>query len=232
MGFWVDNCVAVGSRKELTDLASSVDTKYSTTGLGEVRWVLGMLLECDCPARTISILQEAFIDSIFTRFNLTDATAVTNPLKPGTHLSTTDCPMSKDEIEEMADRPYRELVGALTWLTLGARPDIAFATSLLTRFGHNSGRVHWDAAKRVLCYLKGMKGWHLTLGGKSPEVTAFTDADWGSSCDDRRLIGAYIIKIGDGAVSWKSKKQSCIALSSTEVEYGTLPGIEGIGMDD
>jgi len=150
-GFWVDDCVAVGSRKELTDLASSVDAKYGTTGLGEVRWVLGMLLERDRPARTISISQEAFIDSILTRFNLTDATAVATPLTPGTHLSTTDCPTSKDEIEEMADRPYRELVGALAWLALGTRPDIAFAASSLARFGHNPGRIHWDAAKRVLC---------------------------------------------------------------------------------
>jgi hypothetical protein len=55
--------------------------------------------------------------------------------------------MSKDEIEEMADRPYRELVGALAWLALGTRPDIAFAASSLARFGHNPGRVHWDAAK-------------------------------------------------------------------------------------
>jgi len=150
-GFWVDDCVAVGSRKELTDLASSVDAKYGTTSLGEVRWVLGMLLEHDRPSRTISISQEAFINSILTRFNLTDATAVATPLTPGTHLSMTDCPMSKDEIEEMADRPYRELVGALAWLALGTRPDIAFAASSLARFGHNPGRIHWDAAKRVLC---------------------------------------------------------------------------------
>ena len=70
-GFWVDNYVAISSRKELTALAESVNAKYGITSLGEVRWVLGMLLERDRPARTISILQEAFIDSILTRFNLT-----------------------------------------------------------------------------------------------------------------------------------------------------------------
>jgi hypothetical protein len=222
-GFWVDDCVAIGSRKELTNLARSVDAKYGTTGLGEVRWVLGMLLERDRPARTIAISQEAFIDSILLRFHLADATTVTTPLTPGTHLSSTDCPTSKDEIDEMANRPYRELVGALAWLALGTRPDIAFATSSLARFGHNPGRVHWDAAKRVLRYLKGTKGWRLTLGGKSPpEVSAYTDADWGSHSDDRRSIGAYVVMIGDGTVSWKSKKQSCVALSSTEAEYMAL----------
>jgi len=57
----------------------------------------------------------------------------------------------------MATCPYRELVGALAWLALGTRPNIAFATSSLPRFGHNPGRVHWEAAKRVLRYLKGTK---------------------------------------------------------------------------
>jgi hypothetical protein len=121
----------------------------------------------------------------------------------------------------MGTRPYRELVGALAWLALGTRPDIAFATSSLARFGHNPGRIHWEAAKRVLRYLKGTKGWCLTLGD-SPEIAGYTDADWGSHRDDRRSIGAYVIRLGSGIVSWKSKKQPCVALSSTEAEYMAL----------
>ena len=181
-----------------------------------------MLMECDRPARSISVSQEAFIDSILTRFNLTDAATVSTPLVPGAHLSATDCPTTDDEKKEMGNRPYRELVGALSWLALGTRPDIAFAASSLAQFRHNPGRIHWETAKRVLRYLKGTKAWHLTLGGKTPQVAAYTDADWGSHSDDRRSIGAYIIKIGDGAVSWKSKKQICVALSSTEAEYMAL----------
>ena len=217
-GFWVDDCVAIGSRKVLTALVKSVDAKYGTTGLGEVRWVLSMLMEHDRPARSISVSQEAFIDSVLTRFNLTNAATVSTPLAPGAHLSATDCPTTDDE-KEMGNRPYRELAGALSWLALGTRPDIAFA---LARFGHNPGRVHWETAKRVLRYLKGTKAWRLTLGEKTPQVAAYTDADWGSHSDDRRSIGAYIIKIGDGAVSWKLKKQTCVALSSTEAEYMAL----------
>ena len=151
-GFRVDDCVAIDSRKVLTALAKSVDTKYGTTGLGEVRWVLGMLMERDRPARSISVSQEAFIDSVLTCFNLTDAATVSTPLAPGAHLSATDCPTTNDEKKEMGNRPYRELVGALSWLALGTRPDIAFAASSLARFGHNPGRVHWETAKRVLRY--------------------------------------------------------------------------------
>jgi len=136
-----------------------------------------MLLERDRSARTIAISQDAFIDSILARFNLLDATTVTMPLAPGSHLSVADCPTSQDEIEMMATRPYNELVGALACLALGTRLDIAFATSSLARFGHNPGRVHWEAAKRVLHYLKGITKRRLELEGKSPGIAAFTDAD-------------------------------------------------------
>ena len=131
----------------------------------------------------------------------------------------------------MANRLYRELVGALAWLALGTRPDIAFAASSFVRFGHNPGRAHWEAAKRVLRYPNGTNGWRLTLGGTTPQVAAFADADWDSHRDDRRSFGAYVIKVGDGVVSWKSKKQSYVALSSTEAEYMELwPGVKGVGM--
>ena len=141
-------------------------------------------MDRDRPARTISISQEAFIDSALARFNLTEAATVATPLTPGTQLSTADCPTSEDKKKEMSNCPYRELVGVLAWLMLGTRPDIAFAASSLARFGHNPGRVHWEAAKCVLRYLKGTKTWRLTLGGKTPRITAFTDADWGSHSDD------------------------------------------------
>ena len=60
------------------------------------------------------------------------------------------------------------------------------------------------------------------LGGNQPEVSAYMDADWGNDCDDRCLIRAYIIKVGGGVVSWKSKKHTCVTLLSTEAEYVAL----------
>jgi len=77
----VDDFVGIGSGRKLEALANGVDAKYGTTGLGEVKWVL-MLMERDRAARTISISQEAFNNSILTRFNLTDATTLSTPLAP------------------------------------------------------------------------------------------------------------------------------------------------------
>ena len=97
---------------------------------------VGYLAYC-WSAIALTISQEASIGSTFIRFNLTDAITVATPLMPGTPPSTTDCPTSKDEIEEMVNRSYRGLVGAFAWLVLGTRPDVAFAPSELARFGNN-----------------------------------------------------------------------------------------------
>ena len=100
-----------------------------------------MLIERNRAAGAIYISQEASINSILTRFNLTNAIPLSAPLAPGTRLSAADC-LTSQEKDDMATRPYRELVGTLAWLALGTWPDIAFATSSLVRFGHNPGRAH------------------------------------------------------------------------------------------
>ena len=174
-----------------------------------------MLIGRDRAARTIYISQEAFINALLVRYNLTGAVV------PGKQLAAADCPASQEEKDDMVTRPYRELVGALAWLALGTRPDIAFVMGSLARFGHSPGRVHWDAAKRVLRYLKGVRGWRLRLGGEPPRVMVYTDADWGI-LGDWRSVGAYVAKVGCCAFSWKMKEQTCVALSSTEAEYVAL----------
>jgi len=115
----------------------------------------------------------------------------------------------------MKARPYRGLVGALARLALGTRP-------LSLSLPHC---LHASVTIRVVLIGRQPSASYITLGARSSgvlQLAVFTDADWGSHRDDRRLVGAYLIKIGDGVVSWKSKKQSCVALWSTEAEYMVL----------
>jgi hypothetical protein len=176
----------------------------------------------DHASRMIYVSQSAFIDSALAHFQLTNTHPVMMPLVHSARLSLNDCPSSNEEKLEMAGRPYRELVGVLSWLALGTRPNITFTTSTLTCYNSNPGRTHWEVAKRVLCYLKGTRGWRLRLGGEELEVAAFTDTDWGGDQDNRCSVGVYIVKVGGGVTSWKLKKQGCITLSLTEVEYIAL----------
>ncbi len=79
----------------------------------------------------------------------------------------------------MRDVPYQALVGTLMYLMVGTRPDIAYAIGVLSQFMHNPGRVHWEAGKRVLRYLKGTKSMRFTYMASSDgtKVVGYSDSD-------------------------------------------------------
>jgi hypothetical protein len=107
------------------------------------------------------------------------------------------------------------------WAAVATRPDIAFAVSLLSQFLENPSMIHWNAAKRVLRYLKGTKDKKLVLGKGCGDITGYCDADWASQ-DHRHSISAYVFQIDSGTISWSCQKQAIVALSSTEAEFIAL----------
>lgn len=112
--------------------------------------------------------------------------------------------------------PYRELIGALMYLSTHTRPDIAFAVSTLAQFMQNPGRPHWEAARRILRYLKKTRDYKLTFGKILGDLEGFSDADWGSQTH-RHSISGYAVILNGGAVAFGSSKQS-VALSTAELE--------------
>jgi len=103
------------------------------------------------------------------------------------------------------------------YAAMGTRPDIAFATSTVVQYMDNPGWEHWKAVKRIFQYLKGMKDMKLVYGDRKTNLKGFVDAD-GASQDHQRAISGYVFMV-DGAVSWSSKKQELVTLSTTEAEY-------------
>jgi hypothetical protein len=103
-----------------------------------------------------------------------------------------------------------------------SRPDIAFAVSRLSRYSANPTEAHYAAAKRIQRYLKGTVNYRITYTGtaeRSPQLLGYCDADWAQDKDcKRKSTSGYVFVMCGGAVSWQSKKQSTIALSSTEAE--------------
>ena len=131
--------------------------------------------------------QEAYINLVVRRFNLEDAKPLSTPIDANTHLLKDDCPTFAEEKQEMKGVPYREAVGALNWLAVGSRPDIVFVVGQLAQFLKNPGRVHWEAAKRVIRYLKTTKDLKLTYGdGGKHGFEGYSDADHdGATCNPR-----------------------------------------------
>jgi hypothetical protein len=116
---------------------------------------------------------------------------------------------------------YQSLVGSLMYAMTGTRPDLAYAVSQLSQFNARPTSTHLTAAKRVLRYLKGHADLGITYGDDDDSLNGYCDADWGAN-EDRKSISGYLFMLGGGAISWSSKKQSTVALSSTEAEYIAL----------
>ena len=129
------------------------------------------------------------------------------------------CPKIPQEIEYMKKVPYTSAVGSLMYAMMCTRPDICFAVGMVSRYQSNPGPAHWKAVKRILRYLKGTAHYSLCYEGNDLQLKGYTDADWGGDLDERKSTSGYIFLLNNGAISWSSKKQSCIALSTMEAEF-------------
>jgi hypothetical protein len=149
-----------------------------------------------------------------------DCKAAPTPAAVGAVLTKADAPSTDAEKGEMTSIPYRSAVGGLLYLALGTRPDIAAAVVAVSRFNANPGPTHWTAVKRVLRYLKGTQELGITYSrSETPELVGYADSDWGGDVDTRRSTTGYVFHLSNGPVSWQSKLQKTVALSSCEGEY-------------
>lgn len=180
--------------------------------LGKMKHFLGVEVK-QC-AGGIFICQRRYAKEVLARFGMEDSNAVKNPIVPGTKLRKDEGGVTVDETL------YKQVVGSLMYLTV-TRPDMMFGVSLISRFMARPTMAHWLATKRILRYLKGT----INLGifyrkqEYNLKLVAFTDSDYAGDLDDRRSTSGFVFKLGARAISWASKKQPVVALSTTEAEY-------------
>ena len=102
---------------------------------------------------------------------------------------------------------------------LDTRPDIAYTISVMSRYGFNPNESHWKAVKRIFRYLRDTVNHQLIFRGSLKPLTGYTDADWAGDQDTRRSTSGYAFDVGSSAISWSSKRQPTVALSTCEAEY-------------
>jgi len=213
-----DFAITSSSTERMVKFKAGLSDHFEMSDLGELAWILGIQVQRDRSSRMISLSQTAYIDSLVKRFNLIDAPPLSTPIDPNALLSKDQSPSTPREFDDMQNVPYREAIGSLMYAAVGTRPDITFTVTALSQYLQNPGRPHWEQAKRAIRYLKGTRDWKLTFGSVGG-VEGFTDANWGNDIDHRHSICGYVFTLNGGAISWSSKKQSVVALSSTEAEY-------------
>ena len=209
---------------EISKVKDALHKTFKIKDLGPSSYLLGIKIDYDRENRVRKLSQRQYIIDMLNRFRLSECNPVTTPMDPGTKLSKEMCPKSEEECEEMRNVPYMNAVGALMYLAIGTRPDIAYAVGKLAQYNSDPGRQHWQAVKHIFRYLKGTMDLKLTYSAITSPIAShpfitYSDSDHASCLDTRRSVGGYAVKVGTGAVSWSSKKQSTVALSSTEAEY-------------
>ncbi|KAG6502423.1 hypothetical protein ZIOFF_042316 [Zingiber officinale] len=114
---------------------------------------------------------------------------------------------------------YKQIIGSLMYLT-ATRPDIMHAVSLISRYMESPKEIHLQAAKRIFRYLKGTIEYGLFYKkNEKSDLIGFTDSDYAGDLDDRKSTSGYIFMISSAAISWCSKKQPIVTLSTTEAEF-------------
>lgn len=222
IALYVDDILLASSTlPALTALKSKLASTFEMEDLGEATFVLGMEIKRDRAARTFSINQSAYVHSVLVHHGMENCSPISDPMDSRARTvlaaSTTPC-------VEGRRLQYQSLIGSLMFAAICTRPDIAYAVTTLSKFASNPAPEHELAAKRVLRYLKGTTQLGLCYKGtgdhaQAPELLGFCDSDWGSNPNDRRSITGYVFTVAGGAVSWQSKRQGSVALSSVEAEY-------------
>ena len=192
--------------------------------------MLGIGIERDREKTTISFSQTTYIQKMIEHFGMEEAKLLSVPINPGHNLTKSQSPSDPQAIKEMKHVPYREAIRSLMYAVIGTRLDIAYTVSYLARFMANPGHAHWEAVKRVIKYLKATKDAKLILG-KGGMLTweeldyqnrsgmqGYSDAD-GNSQEHCHVISGYFFCIDGGAISWNSRKQALVSLSTTESEH-------------
>ena len=217
---YVDDMLIVRQDKEMIgDLKKELSKSFDMKNLGPAKKILGMKILRDRKARKLWLSQQQYVGRVLERFNMKGVKPVSTPLANHFKLSRVSCPTSQDEKEAMAAIPYSSAVGSLMYGMVCTKPDIAHAVGVVSRFLSNPGKEHWEVVKWILRYLKGSSNKYLCFGGSDSILKGYTDTDMAGDLDGRKSTSGIVFTFAGGVVSWQSKLQKCVALSTTEAEY-------------
>ncbi|KAJ9563183.1 hypothetical protein OSB04_008343 [Centaurea solstitialis] len=212
---YVDDMIITGSDSTgIASLKQSLSSAFEMKDLGKLHYFLGLEVLSDVSGTYLC--QAKYISDLLSKAGLSDTKVASTPLEYNLHLT----PSAGTPLQDPTR--YRQLVGSLVYLTV-TRPDIAYAVHTVSQFMAAPRSDHYAAVLRILRYLKGTMFHGLYFSSTSSLVLrGFSDADWDSDMTDRRSTTGYCFFLGDSLISWRSKKQSLTARSSTEAEYRAL----------
>ncbi|KAL7598636.1 hypothetical protein Lser_V15G26849 [Lactuca serriola] len=209
---YVDDLIITGNYDEMiTRLKENLCTRFYMKDLGRLNHFLG--LELSYQHDVIVLHQRKHSTDLLNKFGMLDSKPAVTPMDANVKFSAT----TGRELEDAS--MYRNIVGRLIYLTLTI-PNIAFAVGVLSRFMQNPRKPHLDAVRRVLRYIKMTLNWGISFKkGEESKLSGYCDADYVGDVNTRRSTTCYLFMLGSSVVTWCSKRQPIVSLSTTEAEY-------------
>jgi transposase InsO family protein len=211
----VDDILAASDdNKLLQEMEDYIGKCFELKNLGGVKHFLG--IDIERLGGKFFISQPLYIDAIVEEAGLEEAKTSKFPVDTGYFKQEGNLIGSNEE--------YRKLIGMLLYLTTNTRPDIAASVSVLSKRVESPRDNDMNEVKRVIRYLKGTRNLKLKLNDqeRNNSMHAYSDANWAEDKLDRKSTTGYYCSINGGTISWCSRKQDVIALSSCESEYVAL----------
>ena len=221
MGSHIDDFIICStSRDMLDDFRKRLLARFDGTYEGALDHYLGCEIKRDRPQKKAIITQAQYARHILESEGMWDCNPKLTPMVPNTRLSKLDQPAIVDPV---LHKRYRGLVGKLGYLVNMTRPDLAWAYSQLSSFVQCPGEAHMAAAMHVLAYLRGTYDRCITYsrpsGARLNTLWGWVDSDWAADKDTRRSHTGYVLMLNGGAISWRSRRQDSVSLSTSEAEY-------------
>ena len=217
---YVDDFLITGAgMKKINEFKQYLMKKFEMKDLGACNYFLGIRIIRDRKARTIHLVQDAYIQKILEAFQMENSKPYSSPMEVSSLSSLIPNPGTATASDI---KNYQSALGSLMYAMTQTRPDLAFAISVLSRFSHNPSPEHWKAMQRVLRYLQGTKTLGITYKGTNTKLLnlhGYSDADYAGDITTRKSTSGYIFFMANGPVSWKATRQTVVTLSSTESEY-------------
>ena len=217
ISIYVDDLILLADLlEEMMQLKHQLSTMFKMTDMGNLSYCLGIGVRQG--EGWLQIQQRQYLLNIDKRFGLEDAHPVATPADVSVTLE------AYDGVRKLVDQQnYQQIIGSLLYPSGGTRPNVTFIVGVLARYCGKPNQLHLTAAKRVWRYLKGTAELALpytTEGNAS--LTGYSDADWAGDRDTRRSTSGMTFMLQGASITWSSKRQASVALSTVEAEYMAL----------
>ena len=209
---YVDDIIFGSTNQEFCkEFGEMMSREFEMSMIGELSFFLGFQVKQLKEGTFIS--QEKYIMDLLKRFGMEDAKPIKTPMATNTHLNLDVGGTPVDQ------KLFRSMIGSLLYLT-ASRPDIMFSVCMCARFQASPKELHLVAVKRILRYLKHSPSIGLWYPkGAKFELLGYSDSDYAGCKIDRKSTSGGCHMLGRSLVSWASKKQNSVALSTAEAEY-------------